>query len=785
MDTMDSLDANLPARLPSPSSRLPAQVIANPRELTVAASSASSPVNSRLLFRGLVRNWWRILLIWLIVSLPLVFLVYVLIEPSYEAFSTLRIEPTKPELFGPSVRGGDSTGFQPYLETQRNVILTDRVLGAALGDKALANFPVLKSTDTTDPRVDLRKKLLVSIIPGTYLIRISYSSNNPKEAYEVVKAVVYAYTQQNREFTQSDTRALQFQYDKYILDKTGELETKKKELMTLAKKGNVEFPKPPSSKHKDDDDETPQRLFDKLSIDQYKRTNDQLLQTEIELMDLRALLQARMSDPQGNPDIAREDVDKHMRQRIIEEFRHDPEVTSLVNEIKQATEELEHTKSVARRDADVARVAARRHLDSLREDYNDLWSIRSEQIRQRLLVETGASGAGDNPQVLKRKIEALEVKKKSLMEMRDKYQVQEQRSSEDTLQATFLRGDIDALTGTIRTVQQKLEQLRFEDKNDLVRVSPQDEASLPKIPSINKRIRYMAILPLAMLFAVVGLFLLLEIKAERVGDPDMLSTRVQSEVFALPPLPTTRGQKKLSGPALDDQIDRFIQRLDHLRFAVCGGHHDADLGRCVLVTSAIGGEGKTTLSAQLAARCGNSGISTLLIDADLRRGALCPLLDIPEAPGLSDALQAEIDVHTLVVPVQGGTFDLLTAGTPVQDTSRVLQGRNFAMLIAQLRHHYEMIIIDSPPVLPIPDALILGRWTDGALLATRFEVSRSPQVERARRQLDQAGITVLGTVLNGMKSSDSYYGRYTYSRQRSSSPAESPRDDLSSRTRST
>jgi len=268
-----------------------------------------------------------------------------------------------------------------------------------------------------------------------------------------------------------------------------------------------------------------------------------------------------------------------------------------------------------------------------------------------------------------------------------------------------------------------------------------------------------------LLFAVVGLFLLLEIKAERVGDPDLLSSRVQSEVFALPPLPTSRGPRRLSGPALDEQIDRFIQRLDHLRFAVCG-HQEAGLGRCVLVTSAIGGEGKTTLSAQLAARCGNAGISTLLIDADLRRGSLCPLLDVPEGPGLSDALQSEANVDELMIPVQGGTFHLLAAGTPVQDTSRVLQGRNFAMLIAQLRHRYEMIIIDSPPVLPIPDALILGRWTDGALLATRFEVSRSPQVERARRQLDQAGITVLGTVLNGMKSSDSYYGRYTYSRQR-------------------
>ena len=57
-----------------------------------------------------------------------------------------------------------------------------------------------------------------------------------------------------------------------------------------------------------------------------------------------------------------------------------------------------------------------------------------------------------------------------------------------------------------------------------------------------------------------------------------------------------------------------------------------------------------------------------------------------------------------------------------------------------------------------------------ALLAARFEISRSPQVERARRQLDIAGIPLLGTVINGMRSSDSYYGRYTYSRQRTSQP---------------
>ena len=228
--------------------------------------------------------------------------------------------------------------------------------------------------------------------------------------------------------------------------------------------------------------------------------------------------------------------------------------------------------------------------------------------------------------------------------------------------------------------------------------------------------------------------------------------------------------RKLSAVQADDQIDQFIQRLDHLRFAVCGNPAELGKGRCVLITSAIGGEGKTTLAAQLAARCGNAGMSTLLIDADLRRSGLCRLLDVQEGPGLSDVLKDLATIDDVVIPVQGGTFYLLPAGTPIHDNSRVLQNQSVGLLITQLRQLYDLIIIDSPPVLPVPDALILGRWADGAVLAARYDSSRFPQVERARRQLDNAGIAILGTVINGMRNSASYYGRYAYSRQRTSQP---------------
>jgi polysaccharide biosynthesis transport protein len=312
--------------------------------------------------------------------------------------------------------------------------------------------------------------------------------------------------------------------------------------------------------------------------------------------------------------------------------------------------------------------------------------------------------------------------------------------------------------------------LKYEAAHEKFRVTARETASAAKMASSSKKLKYLAAAPVGILFTMLGFFLLLEIKAQRVADPDALSTRVRSEVYALPPLPNARSVRRLNEPDASAQIEQFIQRLDHLRFAVCGSAAELGRGRCVMITSAIGAEGKTTLAAQLAARCGNAGVSTLLIDSDFRRSALCALLDVAEGPGLSDLLKDETTIDQVVMPVQDGVFYLLPAGTYIEDTSRVLQGPKFGQLINQLRQLYDLIIIDSPPVLPVPDALIMGRWADGAVLAARYDISRFPQVERARRQLDNAGIPILGTVINGMRDSDSYYGRYKNTRRPSSEP---------------
>ena len=197
--------------------------------------------------------------------------------------------------------------------------------------------------------------------------------------------------------------------------------------------------------------------------------------------------------------------------------------------------------------------------------------------------------------------------------------------------------------------------------------------------------------------------------------------------------------------------------------ALYANRPDGSQRRCILITSAIGGEGKTTLAAQLAGRCANAGLLTLLVDADLRRPSLGDLLEVPEGPGLAEVLAGEVEPEAAMVVIgNAGGFHLLPAGQPGHDPSRLFHGERLAQLIGQFRATFDVVIVDAPPVLAVPDALLLGRWTDGAVLAVRHDTSRFPLVERANRRLTSVGVPVLGAVVNGVRTMESNYGAYQY-----------------------
>ena len=772
MDTIDRAESNLPSRFPitpPPLPALPTVVSGN------LATTPGSPVNPRTLLRGLTRHWWQILLIWIVLAAPAVYLIRLNVSPTYEAFSLLQVQPVSQELYGKV--GSDTTSFSsvtPYLQTQVNLITTDRVLTTAFASPEIRNLSFI--TESDDSRADLRKSLDVKIVKDAYLIRVGLELENGEEAAKIVNAVLNSYLAYNGEFKRGENSKLRTSLSAQRDRIQSEIKMKRVELKALMGKGTVKVPKAELNPNlaKNEGNAAAEPTFTSISTAEKDRLAGDMMKTELEYIKVKSDLNAWESANRGEeknpaPDLKQDEQQKE--QRIREEFVRDPEIVALGEDIAAAAEQRDHVKSTARQANDPARRAAEKRYNDLMKAYEGLWESKRTEIAARLRTGTVGSQSLDSINELKLKLQSLMTQRQEQATRYAQVKVDEKTANDDNFEATILNHELTMLLGRESDLKRNLEELEFKASQEDYRVVQVDEAKVPKVPTSNKRMKYMIAAPVALLFMVLGLFFLLEVKAERVADPDTLSTRMRSEVYALPPLPTARAIRKLSAPEADDQIEQFIQRLDHLRFAVCGNPSELGRGRCVLITSAIGGEGKTTLAAQLAARCGNAGMSTLLIDADLRRAALCPLLDVPEGIGLSDVLKEEATTEEAVIPVQGGTFYFLPAGTPIQDTNRIFQGRQLGVLITELRQIYDLIIIDSPPVLPVPDALILGRWADGAVLAARYDISRFPQVERARRQLDNAGIAIMGTVINGMRNADSYYGRYSYSRKRSSQPS--------------
>jgi capsular exopolysaccharide synthesis family protein len=770
MDTIDKYESNLPSPLPISPALFPALAPAFSGDL---ATTSSPQINSRTLLRGLIRHWWQILLIWLSVSFAVVCLIYKFVEPTFEASSTLRIEPVNRSLYEANKQ--EESRSVPYLQTQVTLITCDAVLGNALTDPEITKLAVIKGFD--DPKNNLRKAMLVEIVKDAFLIRVALGLSDGKQAASIVNAVVQSYLAYHTGFKRTDNSALRANLQTQLVKLQREVNDRRAELKGLVTKGTVDPAKPNFSLNttRTDGDAT-EPTPNSVTMEQSQIIAGEMMKTHLDLIEAEAQLKVaedavnRANEEDEGQQRSRQN-DEHER-RIQDEFQKDPEVIALCQEIAAADEQREHAKSLARQPNDPARRAAEARRKKLASQYEQLWKDRYREIDKQLKhAAVGTPRALDAVHDLRLKVAALKTKKEEQAKLYETLKIEKKAVNIDAFEAGVVKYLLDIVLKREDLVKAHLEQLEFEANRETYRVQLVDPAVAPNSPTDNKRIKYMAVAPVALLFMVLGLFFLLEVKAERIADIDTLSTRVRSEVYGLPPLPTSL--HKLGAPEVADQLDQFKQRLDHLRFALCGNPSELGNGRCVLITSAVSGEGKTTVATQLAFRCGGAGMSTLLIDADLRRSSLCELLDVPEGFGLSDILNDVAATDDVLVPVQGGVFDLLRAGTPTENTSRMLHSRNFGDLITKFRKNYDIIIIDSPPVLPVPDALIFGRWADGAVLAARYDISRFSQVERARRQLDNAGIAIMGTVINGMRHTDSYYGRYSYSRRPSEQPSSS------------
>jgi len=183
----------------------------------------------------------------------------------------------------------------------------------------------------------------------------------------------------------------------------------------------------------------------------------------------------------------------------------------------------------------------------------------------------------------------------------------------------------------------------------------------------------------------------------------------------------------------------------------------------LLVTSPGVSEGKTSTLANLGVVFAQAGERVLLVSCDLRRPRIGAFFGLDEQAGLTSVLLDERTLEEAILPVPGiDRLSLLPAGPVPPNPAELLGSPRVLDIFTRLRDQYDLVLIDSPPVLPVTDAAILSRQTDATLMLAAAGQTRRADLHRAVEKLDQVGATILGTVLNKVtRQTGRYYG-YTY-----------------------
>ncbi|WP_280545708.1 polysaccharide biosynthesis tyrosine autokinase [Halomonas sp. 11-S5] len=287
----------------------------------------------------------------------------------------------------------------------------------------------------------------------------------------------------------------------------------------------------------------------------------------------------------------------------------------------------------------------------------------------------------------------------------------------------------------------------------------------PKIPLVSVASAVFGAL-LAMVFVVLKLVL-----SRAVETPDQLEA-VGLPVYAV--VPRSADQGKLARRirsrhggynifrgllAAQEPDEVAIESLRALRTSLYFGMLEAGNNR-LMIAGASPGVGKSFVAANLAAVCAQAGQRVLLVDADMRRGHLHHAFLGKGDDGLSDLLAKRIGLEEAIRFTSLEGLDYVSRGSVPPNPSELLMQQGFHEFLDAMSQRYELVVLDTPPVLAVTDAAVVGKLVGTSLMVVRYGSSSLKEVRAAKRRLEHSGVILKGTILNGIEKTAT--GRYGY-----------------------
>jgi polysaccharide biosynthesis transport protein len=728
----------------------------------VAPASASvSPVLSfHSLLKAFRHRWPLAVAVGLGLGLTLAAGMWFLLTAQYTAYALLRVASTEPRLL-PEAGGASRDASQNFENTQVALLKSRPILQAALRRSKVGELAMVRKQ--IDPVAWLENDLKAAFLDRTDIIKVSLTGADPKEVAALVNAVKDAYLEEGVNAQRNQKLAFLEDLEKVYTASEDKLHAQRDALRNLAD----------TLKSGDSQALTAKQ---KMALEEYAAMRRELMHLQSQLRNAELTLEVQKtsvvggsgdSAATGAPDSA--PVPDSLIDQAVDA---DPVVMRKKLEVDQAAERL----AQAAHTYNPGKGTLPKYTAELEEIKKDLEKAKKErrsaaatQVTDRVRADQAARGGRleENVAVWKREEAKLQTEVNRLGQEAQKIGI-------TSFELELKRTEIDQAESVLKQLRDEKERLQVELQSNTKRVTVLSPAEVPQQQDGSTRTRGAAFAGVGGL--LVGLFgvSFWEARGRRIRTKEEVANELGLRVVGT--LPALSGRPELA-PGRARPVGRgadpaavWLASVDAIRAAVLCDAEDCPGARALLVTSALAREGKTTLACHLALSLARAGKRVLLVDCDSHRPRIHGVLGTPLAPGLAEALGAaagEAAVHA--GPVEG--LSVLPIGGDATHVSQALARPAMRTFLEGARKVYDFVLLDCCPVLPVADALALGRLVDGVLLSVRPGVSQFPHVAAACERLAGLNIPMLGAVVNGTPLRTSA-PEYEYLRHRRTLPTE-------------
>ncbi len=296
-------------------------------------------------------------------------------------------------------------------------------------------------------------------------------------------------------------------------------------------------------------------------------------------------------------------------------------------------------------------------------------------------------------------------------------------------------------------------------------------AVLPLAPSAPKKPMILAISMVLGFLAGIGVVLLHELRNRAFRTSNEVEKSTGYIVLGQLPMVPKKRRKDVIGYLDEKPTSAAAESVRNLRTSLILSNTN-NPPQVIMVCSSLPGEGKTTVTLSLALNFATMGKKVLLIEGDMRRRVFNEYIDISvHQEGLLDVLSGQRDFSEVVMPNKIAQADVLICGEGKGNAADIYSSSSFRAFLEQIREKYDVILIDTPPALVVPDARIISQLVDANLFVVKWDSTKKDQVQSALREFESVGHPVTGLVLNQIVPSrmsrygyGSSYGYYSYSK---------------------